>query len=187
MSSLQDQLLKAGLVDDKKAKQAAKEKRKKSKTAKHNAKHKIETSADEAKLAREKAKVEKAERDRALNKERDAAIEQKAIAAQILQLIENHKIRKHSVGEEQEYNFSDDKKIKKIIVDPKVNRQLVLGQVAVVKWARGYEIVPRVVAEKIQQRDASSVVLLNTQSGEVDSVEEDDPYKDYQIPDDLMW
>ena len=35
------------------------------------------------------------------------------------------------------------------------------------------------------QRDAQVIVLLNrNESVEVD---EDDPYADYQIPDDLMW
>ncbi len=36
---------------------------------------------------------------------------------------------------------------------------------------------------KIQERDPRRVVLLNVQSQEPD---EDDPYKDYVVPDDLM-
>ena len=48
----------------------------------------------------------------------------------------------------------------------------------------GYEIIPREAAEKIEQRDPRRILLLNTATNEVEA---DDPYADYQIPDDLMW
>lgn len=64
--------------------------------------------------------------------------------------------------------------------------QLVKGQIAVVRKGDGYELVPTVVAEKIRTRDESVVVVLNTRV-EKQETEEDDPYKDYVIPDDLMW
>jgi uncharacterized protein YaiL (DUF2058 family) len=44
--------------------------------------------------------------------------------------------------------------------------------------------VPAVVADKIKQRDES--VVLSQQAVNTD-IDEDDPYADYQIPDDLMW
>jgi uncharacterized protein len=56
---------------------------------------------------------------------------------------------------------------------------------AVVKLGEGYELVPRIVADKIAQRDEGAVVVANIKSAQ--QVEEDDPYKDYVIPDDLMW
>ena len=40
-------------------------------------------------------------------------------------------------------------------------------------------------AQKIAQRDPQVVVVLNQY--EPTPVDEDDPYADYQIPDDLMW
>ncbi len=46
--------------------------------------------------------------------------------------------------------------------------------------------MPAGVAEKIRQRDESVILLLNTRSA-AEQVEEDDPYADFQIPDDLMW
>jgi hypothetical protein len=56
-----------------------------------------------------------------------------------------------------------------------------------------YELLPSQAAEKIMQRDAQVIVLLNRndsvgmdESGD-ESGDEDDPYADYQIPDDLMW
>lgn len=37
---------------------------------------------------------------------------------------------------------------------------------------------------KIQERDPSRILLLNTH---VEEADEDDPYAAYKIPDDLMW
>jgi len=41
------------------------------------------------------------------------------------------------------------------------------------------------VAEKIRQRDQESFIYIAENASQ--EVEEDDPYADYQIPDDLMW
>lgn len=181
MSSLQDQLLKAGLIDTKKAKQVGKEKRKEQRVARRD-----KTAVDTAKLEREAAIAEKQAKDRELNRQRDEALQQKAIVAQIKQLISNHRQSKRGPGEEVEYHFTDGQRIKKMRVGPLVNRQLINGQLAIVKLDESYELVPRVVADKIIQRDPSFVIAINASTPQND-VDEDDPYKDYQIPDDLMW
>ncbi|HSC66693.1 MAG TPA: DUF2058 domain-containing protein [Cellvibrio sp.] len=181
MPSLQDQLLKAGLIDAKKAKQANKEKRKETNVARRS----NEEVVDEIKQSAEQARLEKAERDRELNRQRDQELQQKAVAAQIKQLIENHRQSKGSGNGDVEYNFTDGKLIKKMRVSPLVLEQIVRGVLAVVKLGEGYEVVPRIVADKIAQRDDKFVVVANTK---IDiQVDEDDPYKDYVIPDDLMW
>jgi uncharacterized protein YaiL (DUF2058 family) len=46
------------------------------------------------------------------------------------------------------------------------------------------ELVPKVIADKIAERDASIVVRVNKSSNEVDA---DDTYAAFQVPDDLMW
>lgn len=181
MTSLQDQLLKAGLIDNKKAKQAGKEKRKEQRVARRD-----KTAVDTAKLEREAAIAEKQAKDRELNRQRDEALQQKAIVAQIKQLISNHRQSKRSPGEEVEYHFTDGQRIKKMRVGPSVNRQIINGQLAIVKLNDSYELVPRVVADKIAQRDPSFVITLNASTPQND-IDENDPYKDYQIPDDLMW
>lgn len=181
MASLQDQLLKAGLIDTKKAKQANKEKRKETNVARRSA----EPVIDEVKQSAEQARLEKAERDRELNRQREEALQQKAIAAQIKQLIENHRQPKDAGKGDVEYNFTYGKVIKKMRVSSLVQEQIVRGVLAVVKLGDGYELVPRVVADKIAQRDGKAVVVANTKTQH--QSDEDDPYKDYVIPDDLMW
>ena len=187
MASLQDQLLKAGLIDSKKAKQANKEKRKETNVARRSA----EPVVDEVKQKTEQARAEKVERDRELNRQREAELQQKALAAQIKQLIENHRQpkgsdRKSENSSDVEYNFTHGKLIKKIRVAPAVQQQIVRGQLAVVKLGDGYELVPRIVADKIALRDEKAIVVANTKSI-VEQSDDDDPYKDYVIPDDLMW
>ncbi|EIK45377.1 hypothetical protein O59_002055 [Cellvibrio sp. BR] len=181
MASLQDQLLKAGLIDAKKAKQANKEKRKETNVARRSSEEVI----DEVKQSAEQARLEKIERDRELNRQRDLELQQKAIAAQIKQLIENHRQSKGAGNGDVEYNFTDGKLIKKMRVSPLVLEQIARGLLAVVKLGEGYELVPRIVADKIAQRDDKFVVVANTKQD--NKVDEDDPYKDYVIPDDLMW
>jgi len=181
MASLQDQLLKAGLADNKKAKQVNKEKRKETNVARRSA----EPVVDEVKQSVEQARLEKLERDRELNRKREAEIQQKAIAAQIKQLIENHRQAKDSGKGDVEYNFTDGKVIKKMRVSALVQEQVVRGVLAVVKLGESYELVPRVVADKIAQRDEKAIVVANVKTQL--QADEDDPYKDYVIPDDLMW
>lgn len=176
--SLQDQLLKAGLVDKKKAKAVQKEKRKQAKQV-----PKGQTVIDENKRLAEEARRQKAERSQELNRQQQLEAEKKAILAQIKQLITQHRLDRK--GGEVAYQFVDSKKIKKLYLTELQQNQLSRGIIAIVKLNDQYELVPTAIAEKIAQRDESFVMLINQKSTEV--VEEDDPYADYQIPDDLMW
>jgi uncharacterized protein YaiL (DUF2058 family) len=176
--SLQDQLLNAGLIDKKKAKAAQKEKRKQAKQQ-----PKGHEKLDETKLRAQQALQEKAERSKELSRLQQQEADKKAILAQIKQLITTNRIDRE--GGEVAHQFVDNKKIKKLYVTERLQNQLTKGLIAVVKLGEQYELVPQVVAEKIAQRDDSFVILLNTKSTDV--VDEDDPYADYQIPDDLMW
>lgn len=182
MPSLQDQLLNAGLVDKKKAKQVSKNKRKQANVERRSK----EQTVDENKAAAEEARLAKQERDRELNRQRQEAAEQKAVAAQIQQLIQNHAKPLLEGAGEVEYNFTDGKTIKRLLVSQPVQRQLVNGVLVIAKKGEGYAVVPSVVAEKIAQRDEAMIIRAAAVSA-TEVPEEDDPYKDYVIPDDLMW
>ena len=181
MASLQDQLLKAGLVDGKKAKQISKEKRKQNKVAKKSG----ESQMDEAKQAAEAARAAKIARDRELNAQREAAAQQKAIAAQVKQLIERNKQPKGANGQDDiAYHFTFEKKVKKIYVSAAVQEHLTAGRLLIVGEGEHFELVPRVIADKIAERNPDMVVQPPANDTTVD---EDDPYAGYEIPDDLMW
>lgn len=172
--SLKAQLMKAGLADAKKAKKIEHEKRLAAKGQANEA---------DAKQLAQQAQQEKLERDRELNRQQTEEKARKALTAQIKQLIEAHRLDR--AKGDTPYNFVDDKKVKKLYVTAPLQQQLVNGQIAIVRLEAGYELVPAVVAERIKTRDAAVVVLLNDKPS--DQPAEDDPYKDYQIPDDLMW
>ena len=178
MSSLQDQLLKAGLISKDKATKVKGAQRKQQKI---DRKHKLNTP-DEAKLAAEKALAEKAEKARLLNQQKNQQAEEKALLAQVKQLIESNQ---QDTGKPLiAFNFSDKGVIKKLEVSNEVYRYLTNGLLAIARHNERYALVPKAVAEKIQQRKAEFIVVLNDK---VETIEQDDPYADYQIPDDLMW
>lgn len=171
--SLKDQLMKAGLADAKKARRAEHEKRQLAKDPK----------AETAEQIAARAVAEKIERDRELNRRQQEEKQKRAIAAQVRQLVERHRIAR---GGEVAYQFVDGKTVKKLHTSAAQQAQIINGQVAIVRLGESYELVPTVVAEKIRERDAATVVLLNSRKSAA-AVDEDDPYAAYQIPDDLMW
>lgn len=176
--SLRDQLLKAGLVNEKQAKQAGKQQQKQQRLV-----HKGQVEKDESqKLAAQQAMAEKAARDQELNRQQQEKIEQKARAAQVKQLIEVSRLPKLTT--EDYYNFVDDKKVKRLSVNALMRNKLSSGSLAIVRHGGGYEVIPREAALKIQERDPRRVILLNTPTEAADA---DDPYAAYQVPDDLMW
>ncbi len=176
--SLRDQMLKAGLVNAKQAKQVGKEQQKKQRLEQKGHIEKDESQ----KLAAQQAMAEKAARDQALNRQQQEKAEQKARTAQVKQLIEVSRLPKLTT--EDYYNFVDDKKVKRLPVNALMRNKLSSGSLAIVRHGGGYEVIPREAALKIQERDAQRVVLLNTPTEAPDA---DDPYAAYQVPDDLMW
>jgi uncharacterized protein YaiL (DUF2058 family) len=83
------------------------------------------------------------------------------------------------------YQFVDGGKIKKLQVSNLLQRQLARGQIAIVRDRDSYQLIPAAIAAKIAERDAQAVLVLHR--AEAEAVDEDDPYADYPIPDDLMW
>lgn len=178
MASLKDQLVNAGLVDKKKAKQLKQELRKEAKV-----RQKGQVPLDDNKEQVKRNLLEKVERDRQLNKQQQDVVERKAIQAQISQLITMNRIKRE--GGNIAYQFTDGTRIKRIYVTEQLQKDLVNGRLAIAKLGNEFELLPSSAAEKIRQRDPQVIVLLNTY--EVTGVDEDDPYAEYQIPDDLMW
>jgi uncharacterized protein YaiL (DUF2058 family) len=176
---LADQLLKAGLVNKSKVKVVHQNK---SKQQKDDRRAGVET-VDETKLAAQELQRANAEKARLANAERDAAAQQKAIAAQITQMVQQNKQGKGRNGDIA-YNFTFGTKIERIYVSAAVREHLVAGRLVIVGEGGGYELVPRVIADKIAERNPDIVVRVKQVSTEVD---EDDPYADFKIPDDLMW
>ena len=183
MASLQEQLLKAGLVDKKGANKAKKDRQKQSKAARNTSARAVRRKP----TAAQQAQAKRVERDRKLNQQKQKQTEQKAVFAQIKQLITLNKVDR-GTGEIA-YSFVYKNRVRKIYVTDTIKQQLSLGRLAIVRLVLKsetlFEIVPAAVAVKIAQRDEQSVVQLNLATDK--SENEDDRYADYQIPDDLTW
>lgn len=175
--TLQEQLLKAGLVTSKKMDKVQR-------TAK-----KSRVQSREARAAVEENKKAQIERDKQLNEQQKQAALSKEHKAQVKQLIEMNRIdiSKGDIG----FNFTDNNLIKKVFVDKTTQAQLISGRLAIARLVTDsngesqYAIIPASVADKIAQRDASSIVLNSALSQE--EQDEEDPYADFKVPDDLMW
>lgn len=191
--SLQDQLLGVGLIKKQEAKNI---KTAKKKAVKQSRVNNAELTNEAAELA-EKARLEEQRKSQELNAKRKRQTEQKAVQAQIRQIIEINSIKpaneKAPDDSELTYNFTDNKKIKTIQVSPENHNLISRGIIAIAKLVTGdndsYHLIPAEAARKINQRDSTSIVLLNafSERESIDKDNADDPYASYQIPDDLMW
>lgn len=186
-NALRDQLLKAGLADKKKAKQVAKDQRKQKKQVKAGQATKDDSLQQEIAARRAADK----ERSRELNAEREQLRLEKEKLAQVENMLRQLKIA--SAGDVA-YRFTHGSQIRDVLVSEQQKRQLEKGQLAVALLDERLLLIPSPVAEKIASRDESFIACwhkdaqLPADSAQADGEpEEEDPYADYQIPDDLMW
>jgi uncharacterized protein YaiL (DUF2058 family) len=158
-SSLQDQLLKAGLVDEQKLKQARTDKRKKQK--------KVVRSGDPAQEAERRqareAAAEKAHRDRELNRLHQEEARRRAEANELRQLIHTNRLPRRDG--DVPYSFQDGTALKRIYVTTDQQRGLAQGRLAIVRQDTGFEVIPAAIADGAQDKE----------------------YADFKVPDDLMW
>ncbi len=176
-NALQAQLLKAGLVDQKKAKKLSKQ-----------ATHDQRTGQNDdavIKAGIEQSKQEKLAKDQALDQEKQRVLEQKTLKASIIQMIQHHKIQQ--TEGDVVYQFIDENKIKKVYLSQPIYNALVSGSLMIAKDQDRYAYLPKALAEKIDQK-MQGFILINQQTEQNNqTTDEEDPYAAYVIPDDLMW
>ncbi|NIE95499.1 DUF2058 domain-containing protein [Acinetobacter sp. Tr-809] len=176
-NALQAQLLKAGLVDNKKAKKLTKQ-----------AQHEQRTGQNDdvaLKAEIDRAKREKLAKDQALNLEKQNVLEEKALKASIIQMIKHHKVK--DIDGDVTYQFIDEGKIKKVYLSQQVYNALVSGSLVIAKDQDNYAYLPKALAEKIDQKMQGFILVNNNTERNDQTTDEEDPYAAYVIPDDLMW
>ncbi|HIP93750.1 MAG TPA: DUF2058 domain-containing protein [Leucothrix sp.] len=191
--SLQDQLLGAGLIQKQKAKNIQTAKKKAMKKSRANNTELVDEAAELAKKAQQEQRL----KSQKLNAQQKRETEQKAVQAQIRQIIQLNSIKKIKDKKDTDdenvlsYNFTDENKIKTLHVSSQNHDLISRGRLAIAKLTESdntaYHLIPVEAANKINERDSASIVLLNDASKPESNEIEDDPYADFQIPDDLMW
>jgi len=179
MASLQDQLLKAGLANKQSAKQARSDKRKKNKAVRKNQAQ--EDTSLQDKIESEKAL--QAEQDLAKNQQIKAQLDKKSELGKVKQMIEQLHIKDYAG--ELEYNYVYQSKVKKLLLNEINHNALVKGRLSICALNDAVYLLPTLAAEKIAQVDDSYILLMNDNTPV--EADEDDPYAEFQIPDDLMW
>lgn len=205
-TSLRDQLLAAGLVSEKQARQAAQQEQQRqfrnraklpppeksratSQATRPGQQNPAQTKgpapsqqAPTPKVHAQQAQAAKVARDQELNRRREDKAQRRARIAQIEQIIEQNRVPR--LETDDHYSFIDGKKIRRMSVDVQRREQLTRGELMIVRYRGHYAVVPAAIAERIRERDANMVVALVQPTT---SPEPDEAYKDFVVPDDLMW
>ena len=175
-NSLQDQLLKAGLVNKSQLSKANKAKRKK--TKQRGAKSQ---PGDEQTILAQQTRQQKIARDRDLNQEIVKKQQRKAATAEIQQLLDTHAVKDPG---DVVFNFQHKRRVKQVSVSEDTHTKLVAGQLAIVRFSGRYWLIPPAVLQKVRERDGE---LFSFRASSEASNAADDEYADYEVPDDLMW
>ena len=175
-NALQAQLLKAGLVDNKKAKKLSKQ-------AVHE-KRTGDSNDAEIKAKIEQDKQAKLAKDQAIELEKKAILQEKELNAAIVQMISQHKIR--DTDGDVSYQFIDETKIKKVYINQQIYNALVAGSLVIARDHESYAFLPKALADRINAK-LEGFIIVNTSEKNEAITDEEDPYAAYVIPDDLMW
>jgi uncharacterized protein YaiL (DUF2058 family) len=174
--SLQEQLLKAGLVSAEKAKKLESESRKQSHQARKNKTVAVAEAAlqEEEKRRLEAEAARKREHDRQLNREREAQKKLKADMARARQLIEGRRL--NAADANIPYNFLvDGRYIRSVRVTREQQRQLAMGRIGIVRnFDDEYDflLVPRETALILAELVTAGLLLLHPEKSSLEVEEE---------------
>ncbi len=159
--SLQEQLLKAGLV--------------KKKTGKKPKKHKQKSRSPVQKQANPPPPpIPKPLADHELDK---------PIKLQIKQILRENRVNDKDA--EIPYNYAIGAQIKRCYVTEQQLQQLSEGGLAIVNWNDRSYLIPANLLEELLRLHPDLKVFVNEKTGE--QPDNDDPYAEFPIPDDLTW
>jgi uncharacterized protein YaiL (DUF2058 family) len=181
--SLREQLLKAGLVSEQQVERAEREQRQQHRGApKPSKKERRNPAPTPQQLAAQKAAAEKTAKDAELNRKKQEKAERRARFAQIRQLVQEHHVAR--VETDDFYNFQDGTNIRRVPVTPELRARLIAGELAIVRCEGRYAFVPAAVGQRVRERVERALIHWNDPAAKPAA---DDPYKDYAVPDDLVW
>jgi uncharacterized protein YaiL (DUF2058 family) len=179
-NSLQEQLLKAGLVSETQLN--------KSKKQEHRAKKRGSgrKTSEAAKAAVAQRQRQKAEQDAALNAKREAKQKEQELRLQIREMVLSNALPVEA-GADVPYNMVRNGRIRRIYVTAAQRDQIVAGTLAVATARGRHHLIPVAVAERISALMPSYFVFRAEAEAAPDEPDENDPYAEFKVPDDLTW
>lgn len=164
MSSLSDQLLKAGLVTEEQVKKSKDKPKKKvfSKKPKSvtNKKKVDKEQSDLAKFYQERSRVENKEKQEQARKKKEAARIRKETNKKINKLISENLLNDDAA--EIRYNFVVGTTIKYLFVTEKQQQELVDGKLAITFLGGKRSLIPAEVGKKILEINPDKIVIIPT-------------------------
>jgi len=162
MSSLSDQLLKAGLVTKEQVKKAAEKPKKKPYKAKQKSKKKVvkqkSEPSDLAQFYAERRKQENKEKQQEAHRKKEAARIKKENKQKIDKLISANLLNDDNA--EIRYNFVVGTSIKYVFVTEKQQQELIDGKLAFTFMGSKRCLIPLATAQEIQRIDAKKIVVI---------------------------
>jgi len=177
-NSLQDQLLKAGLVSEAQLNSSKKQEHRSKKRSGSRKK----PGAGSAEVAQRQQR--KADQDKALNAKKERERQANELRLQIRELVLSN--AESLAGADVPYNVVRKGRIRRIYVTGAQRDQLVAGTLAVTTAKGRHHLVPIKTADRIAELMPEYFVF---RAGAEDTPPpgEDDPYAEFKVPDDLMW
>lgn len=184
MGSLQEQLLKAGLVSEQKLKESRSDRRKKRRNP--EARQTGEAEVDLARAYAERARVEQRDRDRELNRKREEERRRRERNAQLKQLVVPQALNDPKA--ELPRYFEHNGKIRKLYVTADQQQRLTDGALGIVYLRGRYFLVSAEILERARAVSEDALAFFAPLAPDPVASEDHD-YSDprYQVPDDLQW
>lgn len=179
MGSLQDQLLQAGLTTSHKAKVAKSEKRKQQKKQKKGA----TSNPSDLQKHIQQTKLEQQKKAEELNQVRQGDLKQREQIARVKQILEHH--NQDEIRGERTFNFTYENKVKELDVNEKTQKALAGGRLAICVLEGQFFVLEDEPARKVAEVDEKYIVFHV--EPEDKGKDDDDPYADFEVPDDLVW
>ncbi|MGL4474149.1 MAG: DUF2058 domain-containing protein [Shewanella sp.] len=179
-NALQEQLLKAGLASKQKARDVKTQQRRQKKA-------KVDDGSSEFKQQVAEQKLAQAAKDKALNEERFAKAQAQGQVRSLITEFTRSALTIPTSGDVK-FNFTLGTKIYSIYLTEALQQSLLRGQLGIVRYEDKSYLVPHKLAERVQLLVPEWCGYLWTKENNTQEIiEQDDPYADYVIPDDLIW
>ena len=161
-NSLQEQLLKAGLVNTKQVKKAKHEKR----ITKKQQQPKGKKTSDKASMPKEDSitreeRLAHEQRNKELNRQRNEEKKKRETQARVRQLIKTNRLTLEEHDDDEPYYFVVGKRVKKMFLSEKISDQLTSGRLAIANQDGKFEIIPDNVARQILELNPKSLLVFN--------------------------
>lgn len=180
-NALHEQLLKAGLVDEKRLEDVEREKRRERISAPINRPAKKNPRAQQNVAPPPPPVPARQQKTASEAPKNEPQAARRLLEREIVQMIKANRQR-HNDGDEV-YNFVDGQKIGRIYVTAAMHAQLTRGELAIVRLRTRYAVVSTATAAGIAEK--APEFLVTHQVIKPDS--EDPAYAEHPVPDDLRW